>query len=59
MADTKPLQIRTANGDELLFVEGGSFVMGELEGSESPAHRVNLTYDLYVGKYPVTFQEYD
>ena len=59
MADTKPLQITTANGDELVFVEGGSFVMGELEGSESPAHRVNLTYDLYVGKYPVTFEEYD
>ena len=55
----EPLQITTANGAELLFVKGGSFVMGELEGSESPAHRVNLTYDLYVGKYPVTFQEYD
>ncbi len=25
---------------------------------ERPTHRVKLTYDLYVGKYPVTFDEY-
>jgi len=63
LADTKPLQIHTANGDELLYVEGGSFVMGDTRGdgedSERPAHRVNITYDLYVGKYPVTFEQYD
>ena len=58
-----PSEIKTANGDELVFVKGGSFVMGDTWGDgadiERPTHRVNLTYDLYVGKYPVTFDEYD
>jgi len=56
-------EIRTPNGDELIYVEGGSFVMGDTWGDgfdwEKPTHRVELTYDFYVGKYPVTFDEYD
>ena len=55
---------RTPNGDELIYVEGGSFVMGDTWGdgdrdNEKPTHKVELTYDFYVGKYPVTFDEYD
>ena len=56
-------EIRTSNGDELVYVEGGSFIMGDTWGDgasdEKPTHRVELTYDFYVGKYPVTFEEYD
>ena len=56
-------EIKTSNGDELIYVEGGSFVMGDTWGDgfdwEKPTHRVELTYDFYVGKYPVTFDEYD
>ncbi|WP_300980624.1 SUMF1/EgtB/PvdO family nonheme iron enzyme, partial [Mesotoga sp.] len=37
--------------------------MGDLFGDgysdEKPIHRVTLTYDFYLGKYPVTFEEYD
>jgi len=61
--ETESSGMKTTNGDELVYVEGGSFVMGDTWGDgadvEKPAHRVNLTYDLYVGKYPVTFEEYD
>ncbi|WP_289059720.1 SUMF1/EgtB/PvdO family nonheme iron enzyme, partial [uncultured Mesotoga sp.] len=42
---------------------GGSFIMGDTWGDgfsdEKPTHKVELTYDFYVGKYPVTFDEYD
>jgi len=48
--------------NELVFVEGGEFQMGDarMTGSEDerPAHRVRLTYDFYIGKYTVTCQEY-
>jgi len=58
------IEIKTSNGDELIYVEGGSFVMGDTwgdgdEDDEKPTHRVELTYDFYVGKYPVTFDDYD
>ena len=57
-------EIKTSNGDELIYVEGGSFVMGDtgrgwLRWDEKPIHKVELTYDFYVGKYPVTFEEHD
>jgi len=54
---------RTTNGDELIYVERGSFIMGDTWGDgfpyEKPTHKVTLTYDFYIGKYPVTFEEYD
>jgi len=54
---------RTTNGDELINIEGGSFIMGDTWGDgfphERPTHEVTLTYDFYLGKYPVTFEEYD
>ena len=61
--DSREREIKTSNGDELIYVEGGSFIMGDTWGDglsdEKPTHRVELTYDFYVGKYPVTFEEYD
>jgi formylglycine-generating enzyme required for sulfatase activity len=46
-----------------VLVEGGSFTMGDLFGEEDsdgkPTHQVTLTYDFYIGKYEVTFGEYD
>ena len=62
--DSIEREIKTSNGDELIYVEGGSFVMGDTWGdgdrdNEKPTHKVELTYDFYVGKYPVTFEEYD
>ncbi|WP_289058801.1 formylglycine-generating enzyme family protein [uncultured Mesotoga sp.] len=61
--DSIESEIKTSNGDELIYVKGGSFIMGDTWGDgfsdEKPTHKVELTYDFYVGKYPVTFDEYD
>jgi len=44
-------------------VEGGIFQMGDEVGDIwawcRPAHKVNLTYNYWIGKYEVTFDEYD
>jgi len=61
--DSRESEIKTSNGDELVYVEGGSFVMGDTWGDgysdEKPTHNVTLTYDFYIGKYEATFNEYD
>ncbi len=48
---------------EMVLVEGGTFMMGDTWGdgysNELPVHQVTLTYDFYMGKYEVTFNEYD
>ena len=47
---------------KLVFVEGGGFYMGDLFYQQNPdalpVHPVYLD-DFYIGKYPVTFEEYD
>jgi len=56
-------KIKTYKGDELIYVEGGSFVMGDTWGDggkdEKPTHKVTFTYDFYMGKYEVKFSKYD
>ncbi|WP_334103293.1 SUMF1/EgtB/PvdO family nonheme iron enzyme, partial [Mesotoga prima] len=48
---------------EVVLVEGGTFMMGDAWGdglyTELPVHEVTLTYDFWLGKYEVTFEEYD
>jgi formylglycine-generating enzyme required for sulfatase activity len=48
---------------EMVRVEGGTFIMGDEFGDLPffcrPVHEVTLMYDFYVGKYEVTFDEYD
>lgn len=50
---------------EMVFVQGGTFTMGCMDGRDSdcgdeekPAHSVTLS-DYYIGKYEVTIEEYD
>ncbi len=47
----------------VILVEKGSFTMGDTwgggESDEKPTHKVTFTYDFYIGKYEVTFDEYD
>ncbi len=47
----------------MALVEKGSFTMGDTWGGgdsdEKPTHKVTFTYDFYIGKYEVTFDEYD
>lgn len=45
---------------EMVWLPKGSFMMGSNDrSSEQPVHLVNINYDLAVGKYPVTFAQWD
>jgi len=48
---------------EMVLVEGGTFMMGDEFGDLfdwcRPVHEVTLTYDFEIGKYEVTFVQYD
>lgn len=46
---------------EMVVIPTGSFMMGSNDGysSEKPVHRVEISYWLAVGKYEVTFEEWD
>ncbi|MGE0697744.1 MAG: SUMF1/EgtB/PvdO family nonheme iron enzyme, partial [Hyphomicrobiaceae bacterium] len=50
-------------GPEMVLVPPGHFWMGSPEGegdaNERPRHEVTIGYPLLVGKYPVTFEEWD
>jgi len=49
---------------KMVLVEKGSFTMGDTLGlryydNEEPTHKVTFSYNFYIGKYEVTFDEYD
>ncbi len=50
---------------EMVLVKAGTFQMGNTRGdsegwdNEKPVHTVTLNYDYYIGKYEITFNEYD
>ncbi len=48
---------------KVVLVEGGTFMMGDEFGDLwpfcRPVHEVTLTYDFWMGRYPVTFDGYD
>jgi hypothetical protein len=46
---------------ELVEIEAGEFMMGSESGEENerPVHLVRIEKDYYLGKYPVTFDEFD
>jgi len=58
-----PLSNNLKNTGNMVFVEKGSFTMGDTWGGgdsdEKPTHKVTFTYDFYIGKYEATFDEYD
>jgi formylglycine-generating enzyme required for sulfatase activity len=47
----------------LVRINKGSYTMGDLIGNgevdEQPTRKVTINYDFYIGKYEVTFKEYD
>ncbi len=54
-----PNPITTPSLVEMLFVKGGTFQMGSNDyDSEKPIHPVTVQ-DFWVGKYPITFEQYD
>lgn len=50
-------------GPELVLVKAGTFQMGDEIGDLwdgcQPVHTVTLTYDYWIGKYEITFAQYD
>ncbi|QQS29616.1 MAG: SUMF1/EgtB/PvdO family nonheme iron enzyme [Sphingobacteriales bacterium] len=60
--EPEPPVLDLPNLPEMVFVKGGTFTMGDTfaegEGDELPTHQVTLS-DFYIGKYEVTFEEYD
>jgi len=58
-----PLSNNLKTPNKMVFVERGSFTMGDTwddgYGSGKPMHEVTFTYDFYMGKYEITFDEYD
>lgn len=44
-------------GLELVLIPAGSFTMGG--PTETPVHRVNITHPFYLGKYPVTQEQWE
>jgi len=51
----------STTGMELIFIEGGTFLMGDSTGKDqaaSPAHKVAVD-DFYIGKFEVTFAQFD
>ena len=50
-------------GPEMVVLPTGRFRMGDLDGSgiswERPVHAVTISRPIAMGKYPVTFEEYD
>ncbi len=46
-----------------MLAQKGSFTMGDTSGDayseEKPTHEITLTYSFQIGKYEVTFDEYD
>ena len=44
---------------EMVTLPKGQFVMGSGNGDEKPLHTVQIDYEFMVGKYPVTFDQWD
>jgi formylglycine-generating enzyme required for sulfatase activity len=44
---------------EMVTLPKGQFVMGSGNGNEKPQHTVQIEYVLAVGKYPITFDQWD
>lgn len=59
LASAAPEEIRIG----MVLVERGTFTMGNTSESDDhddkPAHTVTFTYDFCIGRYEVTFEEYD
>ncbi len=62
--DPPPQQQRKPFEPEMVFIKGGTFQMGsppgekERDSDEGPVHEVTVS-DFYLGKYEVTFAQYD
>ncbi|MFL6258078.1 MAG: formylglycine-generating enzyme family protein, partial [Thermoanaerobaculia bacterium] len=64
IGDPRP-EVMTVDGMEFYWVPAGPFLMGspkrdwKAEDREAPQFECSLPYDFWVGRYPVTFAQYD
>lgn len=57
---SKQKEVLTALVQNMVYVEGGTFMMGsdDADSDEQPVHSVTLTNDYYMGKFEVTQEEW-
>ncbi|MEN8220784.1 MAG: SUMF1/EgtB/PvdO family nonheme iron enzyme [Pseudomonadota bacterium] len=52
-----------SKGPQMVWIAAGTFKMGDIQGGgdsdEKPVHKVSITRDFAMGRYEVTFAEYD
>ena len=52
-----------SEGPEMVVVPAGTFKMGDIQGKgadwEKPVHTVNIPKSFAIGRYPITFEDYD
>lgn len=59
-SETKPPEARLPFEPEMVRIPAGKFLMGsDDDPGERPIHEVTIGYEFEIGKYPVTFDEYD
>jgi formylglycine-generating enzyme required for sulfatase activity len=58
---TPPNKITLSNGMEFMHVPAGKFIMGSNNGgdNEKPQHTVDIPYDYWMARYPVTNEQYN
>ena len=59
IAQTEAIQLNDTVSLEMVFVKGGTFIMGSDDGKKDarPAHEVNLN-DFYIGKFEFTQEQW-
>ena len=51
-------KIWTLGNIQLVRIPAGSFVMGSAEYMEKPKHTVNIPYDFWIGRFPITNEQF-
>ncbi len=57
-SDRREENIKQLGGLEFVFVPAGSFIMGSKQDYEKPQHNVDIPYDYWIGRFPVTNAQY-
>jgi len=55
----RKLEVYTIAGLEFVLVPKGKFIMGGTESNEKPRGEINIPYDYWLGRFPVTNAQYN
>jgi len=56
---TPPNKLSLSNGIDFMHIPAGKFLMGNDNGNESPQHTVDIPYDYWMARFPVTNEQYN